>query len=218
MDLGCTAMGVPTCPFVHVYPPVPWPGCCCAPTKSLREDLDETPVSPVQEAKWFGMVFGCCQQHRPQHTPLLTAPHQEWHGARCPFLMLLSPGATAGHRLFLCSAAVPAWPWFAFGSVLQFPAAPHRTAAGYSNSPCAAAPVGWGITALPSITRSGGEGQMRWSGCWSTRSSRPGCSHPARKRVEGGRVIAAVTHQLLPPNKRQRLHSQERARGQGQPG
>lgn len=71
---------------------------------------------------------------------------------------------------------------------------------------------------LPSMTRSGGEGQVRWSGCWSTRSSRPGCSHPARKRGEGGRVIAAVTHQLLSPNKRQRLHSQERARGQGQPG
>lgn len=61
---------------------------------------------------------------------LLTAAHQEWPGARCPFLLLLSPGATAGDRLLLCFAAVPV----SFGSVLQFPAA---------------LPVGWGITSCP---------------------------------------------------------------------
>lgn len=34
VDLECTApvsaTGVPTCPFGHLYPPVPWLGCCCA--------------------------------------------------------------------------------------------------------------------------------------------------------------------------------------------
>lgn len=75
---------------------------------------------------------------------------------------------------------------------------------------------------LPSISRNGLEKARRdghaagTPGSASQRSS-PGRSHPAEKRSEGGRVIAAVTHQLLPPNKRQRLHSRERARGEGQP-
>lgn len=78
------------------------------------------------------------------------------------------------------------------------------------------APAGLGSISLPSIMRNGLQKARRVdhsagahrSTCW--RSS-PGCSHPTEERGTGGRVIAAVTHQLLSPNKRQRLHSPQKA-------
>lgn len=147
VDLGCPAMGVPTCPWVCQDPPVP--RMLLGTNQELREDLDETPASPGQEVKWFGWVglfFGCCQQHRLQHPSLLN--QQEQQGAGCPVRLLLSPGATAGHRLLLCFAAVPAWSWFAFGSLLQFPAATQLILLGTAAPPTLLL-QGWGITPCP---------------------------------------------------------------------
>lgn len=60
--------------FLHVSAP-----SCALPRmlpgtyQELREDLDESPASLVQEVEWFwhgGVVFfGHCQEHRPQHPP-----------------------------------------------------------------------------------------------------------------------------------------------------
>lgn len=145
------------------YQPVPLcvctlPGCCWAPGKG-REDPVETPVSPVQNIRWFGIVgltFGCCQ---PRSTDCCTP---RVAGCKVPFPAAPVPrGHSRGQAApLLCSSARFIWLCAAVSS-------------------CSPRGMGHHLPALQQ--QEWGRRLRRCSGCCSTRSSRPGRSHPAGK-------------------------------------